>query len=89
VIVYSIIYWQINMLEYLGEQAQTLGLVGQPVPIFACLYFSFLAFNSVIFGGILPKLGTFPQLIAGSEAFIGVFLISLFVLAMGRKIGGR
>jgi uncharacterized protein YjbI with pentapeptide repeats len=89
ILLYAAIYYYSGALEFVGEQANALGLRGEVTDPLVSLYFSFLAFNSVIFGGVLPKLEPRAQLLVGSEAFVGVFMAALFVFVMGRKIGGR
>lgn len=53
-----------------------------------CLYFSFITFTTVGYGDIVPC--TLPsRAVAASEAFGGIFIMSLFVTANVRKLEGR
>ncbi len=51
---------------------------------FACLYFSVVSFTTRGFGDITPY--GFSRLFAATEAFIGAFMIALFVLVFVKKM---
>ncbi len=53
-----------------------------------CLYFSFVTFTTVGYGDITPCSGL-SRAMAATEAFSGVFIMSLFVTANVRKLEGR
>lgn len=53
------------------------------------LYFSIITFTTVGFGDLTPKLIPLFQLLAGSEAFIGAFMMGLFVFTLARRYTGR
>ncbi|MEW6753520.1 MAG: ion channel [Candidatus Latescibacterota bacterium] len=49
-----------------------------------CVYFSFVTFTTVGFGDIVPTQAARP--VAAAEAFLGAFMISLFVAVFARKM---
>ncbi|ACS33475.1 pentapeptide repeat-containing protein [Thermococcus gammatolerans] len=67
---YSFLYW-------------ITGAVGSSSMV-ECLYFSVVTFTTVGYGDVTPLPGY--RLLAGSEAFIGAFLMAFFVVVMSRKL---
>ena len=53
-----------------------------------CLYFSLITFTTLGYGDFRPLEGL-GRILAGSEAFIGAFMIALFVYTFARRTGGR
>ena len=53
-----------------------------------CLYFSTITFTTLGYGDFRPLEGL-GRILAGSEAFIGAFMMALFVYTFARRIGGR
>lgn len=53
------------------------------------LYFSIVTFTTLGFGDITPKLIPFFQMLAGTEAFLGAFMMGLFVFTLARKYSAR
>ena len=53
-----------------------------------CLYFSTVTFTTLGYGDFRPRKGR-SRLVAGIEAFIGAFMMALFVYTFARRIGGR
>jgi len=56
--------------------------------IWDCLYFSVVTFTTLGYGDVRPLVGI-GRLLAGIEAFSGVFLIALFIFTFARRTGGR
>jgi hypothetical protein len=52
------------------------------------LYFSLITFTTLGYGDFRPLEGL-GRILAGSEAFIGAFIIALFVYTLARRTGGR
>ncbi|MBA7592421.1 hypothetical protein ES708_34603 [subsurface metagenome] len=52
------------------------------------LYFSTITFTTLGYGDFRPLEG-WGRILAGSEAFIGAFMMALFVYTFARKTGGR
>ena len=50
------------------------------------LYFSIVTFTTLGYGDLHPINNTMLRLAAGSEAFLGVFLLAYFVVVVSRKI---
>ena len=53
-----------------------------------CLYFSVITFTTLGYGDFQPLEG-WSRFFAGSEAFIGAFMMALFVYTFARRTGGR
>jgi len=53
-----------------------------------CLYFSLITFTTLGYGDFRPLEG-WGRILAGSEAFIGAFMMALFVYTFARRTGGR
>ena len=53
------------------------------------LYFSIVTFTTVGFGDLTPRMVPLFQMITGSEALIGVFMMGLFVFTLARKYVAR
>jgi len=53
-----------------------------------CLYFSLITFTTLGYGDFRPLEGV-GRILAGSEAFIGAFMMALFVYTFARRTGGR
>ncbi|MDP7162721.1 MAG: potassium channel family protein [Phycisphaerae bacterium] len=49
-----------------------------------CIYFSTVTFTTLGYGDFRPKPGFF-RLLAGTEAFLGVALMPLFIVDLARK----
>ena len=52
------------------------------------LYFSLITFTTLGYGDFRPLEGI-GRILAGSEAFIGAFMMALFVYTFARRTGGR
>lgn len=53
------------------------------------LYFSVITFTTVGFGDIVPRSYAAYRLLSASEAFLGAFLMGLFVFTLARKYSAR
>jgi len=53
------------------------------------LYFSIVTFTTLGFGDITPKHVPFFQMLSGTEAFLGAFMMGLFVFTLARKYSAR
>ncbi len=54
-----------------------------------CIYYSIITFTTLGYGDFIPKENVYYRLLAGSEAFIGAFMIGLFVFTLSRKYSAR
>jgi len=53
-----------------------------------CIYFSTITFTTLGYGDFRPLEG-WGRILTGSEAFIGAFMMALFVYTFARRTGGR
>lgn len=53
------------------------------------VYYSTITFTTVGYGDFLPKANILFKLLAGSEAFVGIFMMGLFVFTLGRRYSSR
>lgn len=86
-VAYAVVYF------FAGIKVGDVCAAGPSVPspaahLLDCLYFSVITFTTVGYGDIVPCT-TLSRLLAASEAFSGIFIMSLFVTANVRKLEGR
>jgi uncharacterized protein YjbI with pentapeptide repeats len=81
IFIYSIIYYYLNAVA-------TLSAVNKS-SIWDYIYYSIVTFTTLGYGDLVPKAHTGYRLLAGSEAFIGAFMIGLFVFTLSRKYSAR
>jgi hypothetical protein len=84
VILYSLAYAGLNILKM--PQAYESQMVYN---LWDYLYFSIVTFTTVGFGDLTPRMIPFFQMLVGSEAFIGAFMMGLFVFTLARKYTAR
>jgi uncharacterized protein YjbI with pentapeptide repeats len=53
------------------------------------IYYSTITFTTVGYGDFVPKANISFKLLAGSEAFVGIFMMGLFVFTLGRRYSSR
>jgi len=53
------------------------------------IYFSVVTFTTLGYGDIVPRFSTFYRLLAVSEAFLGAFMMGLFIFTLARKYSAR
>lgn len=53
------------------------------------LYFSIVTFTTVGYGDFIPKASALFRLLSASEAFLGAFMIGLFVFTLARRYSAR
>ncbi|NQT22210.1 MAG: pentapeptide repeat-containing protein [Candidatus Omnitrophica bacterium] len=53
------------------------------------IYYSVITFTTVGYGDFIPKAAPLFRLLAASEAFIGTFMIGLFIFTLARKYAAR
>lgn len=53
------------------------------------IYYSIVTFTTLGYGDIIPKAFTIYRLLAVSEAFLGAFMIGLFIFTLARKYSAR
>lgn len=76
--IYAILYYATSALN-----------IGGSAKFWDCLYFSMVTFTTLGFGDITPKLVPFFQMLIGTEAFTGAFMMGLFVFTLARKYSAR
>jgi hypothetical protein len=83
VFIYSLIYGLLNALN-IPEGSNLLSLKAWDY-----IYFSIVTFTTLGFGDLTPKMIPLFQMLTGSEAFIGAFMMGLFVFTLARKYTAR
>ena len=84
VFIYSIIYAALDILSIPPAYAEKGGFT-----FWDYIYFSIVTFTTVGFGDLTTKVVPLFQMLVGSEAFIGVFMMGLFVFTLARKYAAR
>lgn len=84
IFIYSIIYAALDILKASSEVVNANGF-----SIWDYIYFSIVTFTTVGFGDLSPKMVPLFQMLVGSEAFVGAFMIGLFVFTLARKYTAR
>jgi len=75
---------------YFSLQSITSSMPGTYTPGFwDYVYYSTITFTTVGYGDFVPKAAAAYKLLAGSEAFIGIFMMGLFVFSLGRRYSSR
>ena len=82
IFIYSIIYHSLNSITstYSAVKAHS---------FWDYIYYSIVTFTTLGYGDLIPKANIGYRLLAGSEAFIGAFMIGLFVFTLSRKYSAR
>ena len=84
VFIYSIIYAALNIFKVSLTAVSAKGF-----SIWDYIYFSIVTFTTVGFGDLSPKMVPLYQMLVGSEAFVGAFMMGLFVFTLARKYTAR
>lgn len=82
ILMYSIIYYCQNAVAISYSSVKNYS-------IWDYIYYSIVTFTTLGYGDLVPKAHTGYRLLAGSEAFIGAFMIGLFVFTLSRKYSAR
>jgi len=82
IMIYAVIFFMLKSIE------ATVGGNAQP-SFLDHIYYSIITFTTVGYGDFLPKANAFYRLLAGSEAFVGIFMMGLFVFSLGRRYSTR
>jgi len=83
VFLYSFLYAALNLLKVPVDYSSS------ALKLWDYIYFSVVTFTTLGFGDLTPKLTPLFQMLTGSEAFIGAFMMGLFVFTLGRKYTAR
>jgi hypothetical protein len=83
VLLYSILYAVFGALKIPAQAASNY------LSLWDYIYFSIVTFTTVGFGDLTPKMQPFFQMLVGSEAFTGAFMMGLFVFTLARKYTAR
>lgn len=80
---YSFIYAGLSTLKVPADY------VAVKLSLWDYIYFSIVTFTTLGFGDLTPKMIPFFQMLTVSEAFIGAFMMGLFVFTLARKYSAR
>jgi len=83
VFLYSFIYAGLNLLKVPADYGS------YALSVWDYIYFSVVTFTTLGFGDLTPKLTPLFQMLTVSEAFIGAFMMGLFVFTLARKYAAR
>jgi uncharacterized protein YjbI with pentapeptide repeats len=81
IVIYALLYYGLNLIKPVGELRH--------VTLWESLYFSGLSFSGMTFGELLPQNGAFARLLVTTEAFGGIFALSLFVFTLTKRYVAR
>lgn len=82
IFLYSIVYHALNTITSASFSAKNYSF-------WDYVYYSIVTFTTLGYGDLFPKPNVGYRLLAGSEAFIGAFMIGLFVFTLSRKYSAR
>lgn len=77
------------MIYYLFKSITLAGFSKSIINFEDYLYYSVVTFTTLGYGDMVPKASTLFRLLAGSEAFLGAFMMGLFVFTLARKYSAR
>ncbi|MBU4376989.1 MAG: pentapeptide repeat-containing protein [Candidatus Omnitrophica bacterium] len=82
ILLYGLIYFSLQTItpSYADHANFTIG---------DYIYYSIVTFTTLGYGDMIPKENVWYRLLAGSEAFIGAFMIGLFVFTLSRRYSAR
>lgn len=82
ILFYAVIFLVLNAITYAPSAAYQMSLGDY-------IYYSIITFTTVGYGDFIPKSALISRLLAASEAFIGAFMIGLFIFTLARKYSAR
>jgi len=82
ILFYATVYLLLNAIIYASSAAYKMS-VGDYI------YYSVITFTTVGYGDFIPKAAPTFRFLAASEAFIGTFMIGLFIFTLARKYSAR
>jgi len=82
IIFYGLIFFILNAIRPTFSDSYTPSFLDY-------FYYSTITFTTVGYGDFLPKGYAMYKFLAGSEAFIGIFMMGLFVFSLGRRYASR
>jgi len=82
IMLYAAIYFILKAIIYNPSSRDV-------VRIWDYIYYSVITFTTVGYGDFIPKAALHFRFLAASEAFIGAFMIGLFIFTLARKYSAR
>jgi len=82
IFLYAITYHILGSITYEGNSAYIMNFADH-------LYFSIITFTTVGYGDFIPKNLPLFKLLSASEAFIGAFMMGLFIFTLARRYSAR
>ena len=82
ILFYALLYFISNAITYAQSDVYEMSLGDY-------IYYSIITFTTVGYGDFIPKSALLFRSLAASEAFIGTFMIGLFIFTLARKYSAR
>ena len=82
IVFYAAMYAVLNAITYAQSAAYIMSKSDY-------IYYSVITFTTVGYGDFIPKSSILFRSLAASEAFIGTFMIGLFIFTLARKYSAR
>jgi uncharacterized protein YjbI with pentapeptide repeats len=79
---YALLFFMLNAIQPGFSDSYT-------PSVFDYVYYSTITFTTVGYGDFFPKVNIVYKFLAGSEGFIGIFMMGLFVFSLGRRYSSR
>ncbi|MBN1353824.1 MAG: two pore domain potassium channel family protein, partial [Candidatus Omnitrophica bacterium] len=80
--VYAFLFLALNSVTYAQSSSYKLAIGDY-------IYYSIVTFTTVGYGDFVPRPSSLFRLLAASEAFVGAFMIGLFIFTLARRYSAR
>lgn len=77
------------LVYYLSDAVIYSSMIAYKPSFWDTFYYSIVTFTTLGYGDFIPKANSAFRFLAGSEAFIGAFMVGLFVFTLARRYSAR